>query len=59
MKTKSMKAQTHYTPVRSIVNMSKHLLTTSEESVLKKDLNFAMTIKWIPYLDLIAPIKQG
>ena len=30
-----------------------------EKSVLKKGLNFATTIKRIPYLDLIAPIEDA
>ena len=51
------KAQAHYTPMKAIVNISKRQLTTSEKSVLNKDLNFATTIKWMPYLDLIALIE--
>ena len=33
--------------------------STSEESLLNKCLNFATTIKWIPYLDLVAPIEEA
>ena len=57
MKTTSMKTQSHYSPVEAIVNISKRQLTTPEKSVLNKGLNFATTIKRIPYLDLIAPIE--
>ena len=58
LKIQGRKAKVHYTPVKAIVNISNHQLTTSEESVLNNGLNFAMTIKWIPYLDLIALIKE-
>ena len=59
MKTINMKIQSHYSPVETIVNISKWQLTTLEKSVLNKGLNFATTIKWIPYLDLIAPIEDA
>ena len=54
-----MKIQTHCSPVKTIVNNSKGQLTTPENSLLNKGLNFATTIKWIPYLDLIAPIEEA
>ena len=43
MRIQVMKAQAHYTPVKAIVNISKHQLTTSDESELNKGLNFTMT----------------
>ena len=49
----------HYSTVKTIVNISKQELTTSEKSVLNKGLNIATTIKLIPYLDLIAPIEDA
>ena len=55
-KTTNTKIQSHYSPVEAIVNISKRQLTTPENLVLNKGLNFATTIKRIPYLDLIAPI---
>ena len=58
IKTCNMKIQSHYSPVEAIVNISKRQLTTTEKSVLNKGLNNATTIKQIPYLDLIAPIKD-
>ena len=58
MKTTNMKIKSHYSLVEAIINISKRLLTTTEKSVLNKGLNFASTIKWIPYLDLIAPIED-
>ena len=36
--------------MESIVNIRKRQLTTPEKSVLNKDLNFATTIKRVPYL---------
>ena len=50
MKTINMKIQSHYSPVEAIVNISKRQLTTPEKLVLNKGLNFATTIKRIPYL---------
>ena len=58
MKTTNMKIQSYYSPVEAIVNISKRQLTTPEKSALNKGLNFATTIKRIPYLDLIAPIED-
>ena len=58
METQGMKAQAHYRPVKAIVNIIKCQLTTFEESVLNNYLNFAMTMKQIPNLDLISPIKE-
>ena len=49
MKTINMKIQSHYSPLETIVNISKRQQTTPEKSVLNKG------IKQIPYLDLIAP----
>ena len=54
-----MKAQTHYAPMKAIVNIGKYQLTTSEESVLIKALNFATAIKRNLNLDLIVPIKEA
>ena len=54
-----MKIQPHYSPVKAIVYISKRQLTNLEKSVLNKGLNFATTIKRIPYLDLIAPIEDA
>ena len=54
-----MKIQSYYSPVEAIVNISKRQLTTLEKSVQNKGLNFATTIKRIPYLDLIAPIEDA
>ena len=54
-----MKIQSHYSPVEAIVNISKRQLTTPKKSVLNKGLNFATTIKRIPYLDLIVPINDA
>ena len=51
MKIRCMKAQ-------AIVNISKHQLTTSEKSVINKGLDFATIVKWISYLDLLAPIEK-
>ena len=48
-----------HSPVEAIVNISKRQLTTPEKSVLNKGLNFASTIKPIPYLDLTAPIEDA
>ena len=45
--------------MKAIVNISKRQLTTHEKSVLNKGLNFATTIKRIPYLDLIASIEDA
>ena len=45
--------------MEAIVNISKRELTTPKNSVLNKCLNFATAIKWIPYLDLIAPIEHA
>ena len=59
MKTQNMKIQAHYSPVKAIVNISKEQLTTPKKSVLNKGLNFANTIKWIPYLDLITSIEDA
>ena len=53
-----MKIQSHYSPVEAIVNISKRQLTTPEKLMVKKGLDFATTIKRIPYLDLIAPIDD-
>ena len=58
MKTRNMKTQADYSPVEAIVNINKRQLTT-EKSMLNKGLNFANTIKRIPYLDLIAPIEDA
>ena len=52
-------AQSHYSPVEAIVNISKRQLTTPEKLLLNKGLNFATTIKRIPYLDLIALIEDA
>ena len=59
MKTPNMKIQSYYSPVEAIVNISKRQLTTPEKLVLNKGLNFVTTIKRIPYLDLIASIKDA
>ena len=59
MKTTDMKIQSHYSRVEAIVNISKRQLTAPEKSVLNKGINFATTIKRIPYLDLIAPIEDA
>ena len=59
MKTCNMKIQSHYSPMEAIVNISKQQLSTPEKSMLNKGLNFATTIKQIPYLDLIAPIEDA
>ena len=59
MKTTNTKMQSHYSPVDAIVNISKRQLTTSEKLVLNKGLNFATTIKRIPYLDLIASSEDA
>ena len=58
MKTCNMKIQSHYSPVEAIVNISKRLLTIPEKEVLNKGLNFATTMKRIPYLDLITPNRE-
>lgn len=39
--------------VKAVINISHHQLSTPEESVLNKGLNFAETIKWITYLSII------
>ena len=39
--------------------LSKRQLTIPEKSVRNEGLNFATTIKRIPYLDLIAPIEDA
>ena len=57
MKNTNTKIQSHYSPVEAIVNISKRQLTTPEKLVLNKGLNFATTIKRIPYLDLIASMQ--
>ena len=59
MKTTNMKIQSHYSPVIAIVNISKRQLTTPEKLVLNKGLNFATTIKRLPYLDLIVSIEDA
>ena len=59
MKNTNTKIQSHYPPVEAIVNISKRQLTTPEKFVLNKGLNFATTIKRIPYLDLIASIEDA
>ena len=51
MKTTYTKIQSHYSPVEAIVNINKRQLTTPEKLVLNKGLNFATTIKLIPYLE--------
>ena len=58
-KTCNIKIQSNYSPVEATVNISKQQLTTPEKSELNKGLNFAITIKWIPYLDLIAPNEDA
>ena len=45
--------------METIVTISKYQLSTSEKTVLNKGHNFATTIKWTPYLDLIAPIEKA
>ena len=45
--------------MKANVNISKRQLTTPEKLVLNKGLSFATTIKWIPNLDLIAPIEDA
>ena len=59
MKTRGMQVQVCYAQVETFINISKCQLTTSEKSALNKSLNFTMTIKWIPYIDLINPIKEA
>ena len=59
MKNTNTNIQSHYSPVEAIVNISKRQLTTPEKLVLNKGLNFVTTIKRIPYLDLIASIKDA
>ena len=59
MKTTNTKIQSHCSPVKAIVNISKRQLTSPEKLVLNKGLNFATTIKRIPYLDLIATIEDA
>ena len=59
MKTINIKIHSHYSPVEAIVNITKRQLKTPEKSVLNKGLNFATTIKRIPYLDLIASIEDA
>ena len=59
MKTRIMKIQAHYSPVKAIVNISKRQLTTPEKLVLNKGLDFTTTIKRVPYLYLIAPIEDA
>ena len=59
MKNTNTKIQSHYSPVEAIVNISKRQLTTPEKLVPNKGLNFATTIKRIPYLDLIASIEDA
>ena len=59
MKTTNTKIQSHYAPVDAIVNIFKRQLTIPEKLELNKGFNFATTIKRIPYLDLIASIKDA
>ena len=56
MKNTNTKIQSHYSPVEAIV---KRQLTTPEKLVLNKSLNFATTMKRIPYLDLITSIEDA
>ena len=58
IKIRNTKIQAHYSAVKAIVSISKWQLTTSEKSVQNKGLNFATTVKRIPYLELIAPIED-
>lgn len=44
--------------VRAAINISNRRLSTSEESVVFKGLNLGITMSPIPYLDMIAPIKE-
>ena len=59
MKNTNANIQSSYSPVEAIVKISKRQLTTPEKLVLNKGLNFATTIKRIPYLDLIASIEDA
>ena len=59
MKTTNTKIQFHNSPVEAIDNISKRQLTTPEKLVQNKGLNFATTIKQIPFLDLIASVEDA
>lgn len=45
--------------VKAVLNLSKQQLINSEEAELNKDLKFTITIKWLPYLDVIDPIEEA
>ncbi|XP_029657212.1 uncharacterized protein LOC115231293 [Octopus sinensis] len=53
-----MKTEVRHPPVKAVINVSIRHLESSEEAVLNKGLNFATTIKRIPYLYIIAPIEE-
>ena len=55
MKIQGMEAQAHYAPVKTIVNINKHQLSTSEKSVLNKGLNFANNHHVDPLLRFDSP----
>ena len=59
MKTCNMKIQSHCSTVEAILNINKRQPITPEKTMLNKGLNFATTIKRIPYLDLTAPIEEA
>ena len=59
MKTTCYKRASPLPSSRCCCQCSKCQLTASEKTVLNKGLNFATTIKQIPYLDLIAPIEEA
>ncbi|XP_036358521.1 uncharacterized protein LOC115210451 [Octopus sinensis] len=58
LKGQRMKTEVRHPPVKAVINVSSRHLESFDEAVLKKGLNFATTIKRIPYLDIIAPIEE-
>ena len=45
-------------PINSVINLSSRLLSDSEQSILNKGLNFAMSEVSVPHLKFIAPIER-
>ncbi|XP_029648363.1 uncharacterized protein LOC115222319 [Octopus sinensis] len=58
LKGQRMKTEIRHPPVNAVINVSSQHLESFEEAILNKGLNFATTIKRIPYLDIIAPIEE-
>ena len=45
-------------PIKAVVNLSNRQLTTAEETILNKGLNFATSTKRINNMDIVASIEE-